>query len=59
MLKERLNLHGKVGCFLCIVGSTVLVIHAPPEEAVRDMEDLMVKLKDPCKNFCLLLFTSY
>lgn len=59
MLKERLNLHGKVGCFLCIVGSTVLVIHAPPEEAVREMVDLMVKLKDPCKNFCLLLFTSY
>lgn len=59
MLKERLNLHGKVGCFLCIVGSTVLVIHAPPEEAVIDMVDLMVKLKDPCKNFCLQLFTSY
>ena len=59
MLKERLNLHGKVGCFLCIVGSTVLVIHAPPEEAVSHMEELMAKLKDPCKNFCLLLFTPY
>jgi len=47
MLKERLNLHGKVGCFLCIVGSTVLVIHAPPEENVNNMEGLMVKLKDP------------
>ena len=59
MLRERLNLHGKVGCFLSIVGSTVLVIHAPPEETVRNMEVLMVKLKDPCKNFCLLLFIRY
>lgn len=49
MLKERLNLHGKVGCFLCIVGSTVLVIHAPPEDGVNTMEDLSAKLRDPCK----------
>ncbi|XP_065669839.1 magnesium transporter NIPA2 isoform X1 [Hydra vulgaris] len=47
MLKERLNLHGKVGCFLCVIGSTVLVIHAPPEENVNDMEELSAKLRDP------------
>lgn len=47
MLKERLNLHGKVGCFLCIVGSTVLVIHAPPEDGVNTMEDLSAKLREP------------
>lgn len=52
MLKERLNLLGKVGCFLCVVGSTVLVIHAPPEENVSSMEELSAKLRDP-------LFISY
>lgn len=52
MLKERLNLLGKVGCFLCILGSTVLIIHAPEEEQVADMEDLGPKLKDP-------LFVTY
>jgi len=52
MLKERLNLHGKVGCFLCTVGSTILVIHAPPEENVNSMEELSAKLRDP-------LFISY
>ena len=49
MLKERLNLHGKVGCFLCIIGSTVLVVHAPPEGNVNNMEELSAKLRDPCK----------
>jgi len=29
LLKEKLNIHGKLGCFLCILGSTVIVIHAP------------------------------
>ena len=56
MLKERLNLHGKVGCFLCVIGSTVLVIHAPPEENVNDMEELSAKLRDPCKVLYFITF---
>ncbi|ETE62093.1 Magnesium transporter NIPA2, partial [Ophiophagus hannah] len=33
-LNEQLNIHGKIGCLLCILGSTVMVIHAPQEETV-------------------------
>jgi uncharacterized membrane protein len=29
VLKEKLNLHGKIGCALCIVGAVVIVLHAP------------------------------
>ncbi|KAI9244835.1 magnesium transporter NIPA-domain-containing protein [Phascolomyces articulosus] len=32
-LKERLSLTGKIGCFICIVGSIVIVLHAPEESA--------------------------
>ena len=28
-LKERLNLIGKMACILCLLGSTVTVLHAP------------------------------
>ena len=49
MLQERLNLHGKVGCLLCTLGSTILIIHAPREEEVPNIESLEAKLKDPCK----------
>ncbi len=49
-LNEKLNLHGKIGCFLCILGSTVLIIHAPQEENVSTMEELSVKLRDPGKS---------
>ncbi|KAG8222052.1 hypothetical protein J437_LFUL000496 [Ladona fulva] len=39
-LKENLNLLGKVGCVLCILGSTVIVLHSPKEEEVENLEVL-------------------
>lgn len=32
-LKERLSFYGKVGCFQCIVGAVVIVLHAPEQSA--------------------------
>ncbi|XP_006633097.1 magnesium transporter NIPA2 [Lepisosteus oculatus] len=46
-LNERLNVHGKIGCLLCILGSTVMVIHAPQEEEVDSLSSMAEKLKDP------------
>ncbi|XP_076059804.1 magnesium transporter spict isoform X2 [Oratosquilla oratoria] len=46
-LGEALNILGKVGCALCLLGSTVVVIHAPQETEVSNMEDLSSKLADP------------
>ncbi|XP_046888644.1 magnesium transporter NIPA2 isoform X2 [Hypomesus transpacificus] len=46
-LNERLNVHGKVGCLMCILGSTVMVIHAPLEEEVASLSVMAEKLKDP------------
>ncbi|KAL3044581.1 hypothetical protein OYC64_012969 [Pagothenia borchgrevinki] len=46
-LNERLNVHGKIGCLLCILGSTVMVIHAPQEEEVVSLSAMAEKLKDP------------
>jgi len=46
-LNEKQNLHGKIGCLLSLIGSTVLVIHAPQEEEVKRMDDLEPKLTSP------------
>ncbi|KAI6239549.1 Magnesium transporter NIPA2 [Aphelenchoides fujianensis] len=46
LLKERLNLLGKIGCAICLLGSTMIVIHSPKEEEVSTMEDLADKMKD-------------
>ena len=46
-LKEKLNILGKIGCFLCAVGSTVIVLHAPTEKDISSMRDLQIKISNP------------
>ncbi|KAK7027497.1 Magnesium transporter NIPA3, partial [Halocaridina rubra] len=46
-LGEVLNVLGKIGCSLCLLGATMVVIHAPQEAEVTSMEDLAAKLVDP------------
>ena len=48
-LDERLNLHGKIGCILCILGSVVIIIHAPHKEEVEDLEEMGKMMRDPSK----------
>lgn len=45
-LGESLNLLGKLGCAICVAGSTVMVIHAPKEEKVTTVTELASKMKD-------------
>lgn len=57
LLNEKLNIHGKLGCALSILGSTVMVIHAPEEEQVTSLDEMERKLQDPglyaiAKNAC-------
>lgn len=46
-LKEKLTLIGKIGCGLTVVGSTVVVLHAPKEDDVNSVIDLFNSLKNP------------
>lgn len=39
-LKERLSFVGKVGCFNCIIGSVVIVMNAPQQSAVADIQEM-------------------
>ncbi|KAL8573239.1 hypothetical protein ACOMHN_006650 [Nucella lapillus] len=47
VLKEKLNLLGKVGCTLCVLGSTVMVIHSPKEQEVVSMDHLRAMVAEP------------
>ncbi|XP_057549851.1 probable magnesium transporter NIPA7 [Amaranthus tricolor] len=40
MLKERLNKLGIMGCVMCIVGSVIIVIHAPQEHAITSIKEI-------------------
>ncbi|KAL8649689.1 MAG: hypothetical protein Q9226_005472 [Calogaya cf. arnoldii] len=39
-LKERLSFVGKVGCFMCIVGSVVIALNAPEQNALTNIQSM-------------------
>ncbi|KAI0905455.1 magnesium transporter NIPA-domain-containing protein [Ustulina deusta] len=39
-LKERLSVIGKVACFLCIVGAVIIVLNAPTESSVANIQEM-------------------
>ncbi|XP_034540527.1 magnesium transporter NIPA4 isoform X2 [Notolabrus celidotus] len=47
LLGEVLNVVGKLGCLLCILGSILLVLHAPQEKEVTSLQDMANKLLEP------------
>ncbi|KAK4228537.1 putative NIPA-like protein 1 [Podospora fimiseda] len=51
-LKERLSMVGKVACFLCIIGSVVIVMNAPQSSAVKNIQEMKDYVVHP-------LFLSY
>ncbi|KAL8459584.1 hypothetical protein ACS0TY_036909 [Phlomoides rotata] len=40
LLKEKLKKLGMLGCVLCVVGSTVIVLHAPGEHSISSVEEI-------------------
>lgn len=40
ILKEKLHVFGMLGCLLCIVGSTSIVLHAPQERDMHSVKEV-------------------
>ena len=40
-LGEQLGVLGRVGCATCLIGSVVIVLHAPPDEELKNIDQLL------------------
>ncbi|KAF8473442.1 magnesium transporter NIPA-domain-containing protein [Kalaharituber pfeilii] len=40
-LKEELGIMGKLGCAICLIGSVIIVLHAPPDEEVSTIDEIL------------------
>lgn len=49
ILKEKLHIFGVVGCILCLVGSTAIVLHAPRERDIESVRELWNLATEPGK----------
>ncbi|CAA7396810.1 unnamed protein product [Spirodela intermedia] len=54
ILQEKLQRMGVLGCVLCIVGSTVIVLHAPEEKTPTSVEEIWNLATQPA----FLLYTA-
>lgn len=47
ILGEKLHIFGIVGCVLCVVGSTTIVLHAPQERQIESVKELWDLATEP------------
>ena len=40
-LKEELGTLGKLGCAMCLIGSVIIVLHAPPDKEIQTVEEIL------------------
>ena len=40
-LKEELGTLGKLGCAMCLIGSVIIVLHAPPDKEIQTVDEIM------------------
>jgi hypothetical protein len=57
-LGEKLNILGKIGCVLTILGSIVIIIHAPKESDINSLLDFARKIGAPGTNLNHYIITN-
>jgi len=40
-LNERIGLLGKIGCAICLLGSIIIVLHAPPDPEIDTIDQIL------------------
>ena len=41
LLHEELGHLGRLGCSLCLLGSLIIVLHAPPDKEVKTVDEIL------------------
>ncbi len=55
-LKEELGTLGKLGCANCILGSVIIVLHAPPDKDIQTVDEILdYALRPGFISYCLIV----
>lgn len=57
LLNEELGHLGRTGCALCLIGSLIIVLHAPPDKEVQTVDEILQYAIQP--GFILYCFTVF
>ncbi|CAM8959878.1 unnamed protein product [Rhodiola kirilowii] len=58
ILRERLHIFGILGCILCVVGSTTIVLHAPQEREIESVKEVWELATEPAFLFYAALVVT-
>ncbi|RKP31536.1 DUF803-domain-containing protein [Metschnikowia bicuspidata] len=58
-LKEELGVLGKMGCAICLMGSVIIVLHAPPDKEVQTVDEILQYATRPSFLFYAFLVSGY
>lgn len=50
-LKEELGTLGKLGCAMCLIGSVIIVLHAPPDKKIETVDEILEYAIHPGMDF--------
>lgn len=53
LLNEELGHIGRVGCTLCLLGSLIIVLHAPEDKDVQTVDEILHYAVQPGTTFAL------
>ncbi|KAF2297436.1 hypothetical protein GH714_023504 [Hevea brasiliensis] len=53
ILREKLHIFGILGCALCVVGSTTIVLHAPQEREIESVKEVWELATEPELKSCI------
>ncbi|KAI9026890.1 magnesium transporter NIPA-domain-containing protein [Hyaloraphidium curvatum] len=58
-LGEKMGSEGVIGCALCIIGSIIIILHAPEEKVVNSVDEILQYAVQPAfLVYCILVVTS-
>lgn len=58
-LKEELGVLGKLGCAICLIGSVIIILHAPPDKDVQTVDEILNYATQPGFLFYVTLVTVF
>lgn len=51
-LDEELGTLGKLGCAICLIGSVIIVLHAPPDKEIETVDEILHFAIQPGRYIC-------
>lgn len=57
-LNEELGTLGKLGCAMCLIGSVIIVLHAPPDKKIETVDEILEYAIHPGTDFFLRLLAD-